>query len=113
MAKFLWKMQLRPNRLTQNPSNYVTEVDTAGTTRRQNNIIERIGRIIRRPLITGHGTLILHRRLLQRCKQCVCNVTNSDCAMLQTVLVQILQQAMMQISKMVISESVISKNSDQ
>jgi hypothetical protein len=64
MAKFLWKVRLHPNRLTQNPSDYVTEVDTAGTTRRQNNIIERIGRIIRRPLITGRGMLILHRHLL-------------------------------------------------
>jgi hypothetical protein len=64
MAKFLWKVWLHPNRLTQNPSDYVTEVDTVDTTRRQNDIIERIGRMIRRPLITSHGTLILHRHLL-------------------------------------------------
>jgi hypothetical protein len=42
MAKFLWKVWLRPNRLTQNPSDYVAEVDTAGTTRRQSDIIDRI-----------------------------------------------------------------------
>jgi hypothetical protein len=42
MAKFLWKVWLRPNKLTQNPSDYVAEVDTAGTTRRQSDIIERI-----------------------------------------------------------------------
>jgi hypothetical protein len=42
MAKYLWKVWLRPNKLTQNPSDYVAEVDTAGTTRRQSDIIERI-----------------------------------------------------------------------
>jgi hypothetical protein len=42
MAKFLWKVWLRPNRLTSNPNDYIAEVDTAGTTRRQNDIIERI-----------------------------------------------------------------------
>jgi hypothetical protein len=42
MSKFLWKVWLRPNKLTLNPSDYVAEVDTAGTTRRQSDIIDRI-----------------------------------------------------------------------
>jgi hypothetical protein len=42
MNKFLWKVWLRPNKLTPNPSDYVAEVDTAGQTRRQQDIINRI-----------------------------------------------------------------------
>ncbi|MDR1119363.1 MAG: DUF4469 domain-containing protein [Dysgonamonadaceae bacterium] len=42
MAKFLWKVWLRLNKLTPNPTDYVAEVDTAGHTRRQQDIIERI-----------------------------------------------------------------------
>jgi hypothetical protein len=42
MAKFLWKVWLRPNKLTPNPSDYVAEVDTAGRTRTLQDIIDRI-----------------------------------------------------------------------
>jgi hypothetical protein len=42
MVKYLWKIWLRPNRLTSNPSDYIAEVDTAGTTRRQSDMIERM-----------------------------------------------------------------------
>jgi hypothetical protein len=42
MAKFVWKVWLRPNRLTADPTDYIAEVDTAGNTRRQKDIIDRI-----------------------------------------------------------------------
>jgi hypothetical protein len=42
MAKFIWKVWLRLNKLTDHPSDYVAEVDTAGQTRRQQDIIDRI-----------------------------------------------------------------------
>jgi hypothetical protein len=42
MAKFVWKVWLRQNKLTPSPTDYVAEVDTAGTTRRQQDIIDRI-----------------------------------------------------------------------
>jgi hypothetical protein len=42
MAKFNWKVWLRPNKLTPNPTDFVAEVDTAGDTRRQQDIIDRI-----------------------------------------------------------------------
>ncbi|MDR1603124.1 MAG: DUF4469 domain-containing protein [Tannerella sp.] len=42
MAKFEWKVWLRPNVLTGDPTDYVAEVDTAGHTRQQADIIERM-----------------------------------------------------------------------
>jgi hypothetical protein len=42
MAKYLWKVWLRPNVLTPSLTDYVAEVDTAGETRRQQDIIDRI-----------------------------------------------------------------------
>jgi hypothetical protein len=42
MAKYIWKVWLRQNRLTPDPSDYVAEVDTAGVTRSQQDIIDRI-----------------------------------------------------------------------
>jgi hypothetical protein len=42
MAKYLWKVWLRLNKLTPNPKDYVAEVDTAGRTRTQQDIIDHI-----------------------------------------------------------------------
>jgi hypothetical protein len=42
MSKYLWKSWLRLNRLTPSPNDYVAEVDTAGETRRLEDIIDRI-----------------------------------------------------------------------
>jgi hypothetical protein len=42
MSKYNWKVWLRLNKLTPNPTDYVAEVDTAGDTRRQQDIIDRI-----------------------------------------------------------------------
>jgi hypothetical protein len=42
MAKFVWKVWLRNNKLTPNPTDYVAEVDTAGATRLQQDIIDHI-----------------------------------------------------------------------
>jgi hypothetical protein len=42
MAKFLWKVWLRLNKLTDKPNDYIASVDTAGTTRTQQDIINRM-----------------------------------------------------------------------
>ncbi|MDR1258952.1 MAG: DUF4469 domain-containing protein [Tannerellaceae bacterium] len=42
MARFLWKAWLRPNKLTPDLTDFIAEVDTAGSTRRQQDIINRI-----------------------------------------------------------------------
>lgn len=42
MAKFTWKVWLYQNKLTEDPTDYVAEVDTAGRTRTQQDIIDRI-----------------------------------------------------------------------
>jgi hypothetical protein len=42
MSKYEWKVWLRPNVLTDDPTDFVAEVDTAGTTRQQVDIIERM-----------------------------------------------------------------------
>jgi hypothetical protein len=35
MAKYRWKVWLHSNKLTDNPNNYVAELDSAGATRRK------------------------------------------------------------------------------
>jgi hypothetical protein len=42
MAKYLWKVWLRQNKLTPNPTDYVAEVDTAGKTRSLDDIVEQM-----------------------------------------------------------------------
>jgi len=42
MAKHRWKVWLYLNHLTDNPNDYVAELDTAGATRTQQDIIDRI-----------------------------------------------------------------------
>jgi hypothetical protein len=42
MSKYQWKVWLRNNKLTDNPSDYIAEVDVAGNTRRQQDIIDRV-----------------------------------------------------------------------
>jgi hypothetical protein len=42
MAKLNWKVRLILNKLTDNPNDYVASVDTAGTTRKQQDIIDRM-----------------------------------------------------------------------
>jgi len=42
MAKYRWKVWLLSNKLTDDPNDYVAELDTAGATRTQQHIIDRI-----------------------------------------------------------------------
>jgi hypothetical protein len=42
MAKYRWNVWLHSNKLTDNPNDYVAELDTAGATRTQQHIIDRI-----------------------------------------------------------------------
>jgi hypothetical protein len=42
MTKLIWKIWLFLNKLTENPNDYVATVDTAGTTRKQEDIIKRM-----------------------------------------------------------------------
>ncbi|MDR1676659.1 MAG: DUF4469 domain-containing protein [Tannerella sp.] len=54
MSKYEWRVRLRPNSLTEDPNDYLAEVETAGETRRQSDIIDHIvagGSDIRRETI--------------------------------------------------------------
>jgi hypothetical protein len=42
MAKYTWKVWLRPNNLTPDPNDYVADVDTAGVTRTLQDIVDRM-----------------------------------------------------------------------